>query len=49
MKGRERQVLVDTQGVVLKAKVHAANIMDWDGIKMLLGHADMEFPRLKHL
>jgi putative transposase len=49
VKGRKRHLLVDTQGLVLKAKVHAASIMDWDGIKMLLRHADAEFPRLKHL
>ncbi len=36
VKGRKRHLLVDTQGLVLKAKVHAANVMDWDGIKMLL-------------
>ena len=49
VKGRKRHLLVDTQGLVLKAKVHAANIMDFEGIKMLLGRADMEFPRLKQL
>ncbi len=49
VKGRKRHLLVDTQGLVLKAKVHAANIMDWDGIKMLLERAEVEFPRLKHL
>jgi putative transposase len=49
VKGRKRHLLVDTQGLVLKAKVHAANVMDWDGIKMLLERADVEFPRLKHL
>jgi putative transposase len=49
VKGRKRHLLVDTQGLVLKAKVHAASIMDWDGIKMLLAQADVEFPRLKHL
>ena len=47
--GRKRHLLVDTQGLVLKAKVHAANVMDWDGIKMLLERAELEFPRLKHL
>jgi putative transposase len=36
VKGRKRHLLVDTQGLVLRAKVHAANIMDWDGIKMFL-------------
>jgi hypothetical protein len=35
VKGRKRHLLVDMQGLLLKAKVHAANIMDWDGIKML--------------
>ena len=49
VKGRKRHLLVDTQGLVLKAKVHAANVMDWDGIKMLLERAVVEFPRLKHL
>src|SRR5215208_587522 len=49
VKGRKRHLLVDTQGLVLKAKVHAASIMDWDGIKMLLRQADVQFPRLKHL
>jgi putative transposase len=49
VKGRKRHLLVDTQGLVLKAKVHAANVMDWDGIKMLLRQADVEFPRLSHL
>ena len=49
MKGRKRHLLVDTQGLVLKAKVNSANIMGWDGIKMLLRQADAQFPRLKHL
>jgi putative transposase len=49
VKGRKRHLLVDTQGLVLRAKVHSAKIMDWDGIKTLLRHADLEFPRLKHL
>ena len=49
VKGRKRHLLVDTQGLVLKAKVHSASIMDWDGIKMLLRQADVQFPKLKHL
>jgi putative transposase len=51
VKGTKRHLLVDTQtGVlVLKAKVHSAKIMDWDGIKSLLAQADEKFPRLKHL
>jgi putative transposase len=48
-KGRKRHLLVDTEGFVLKAKVHSAKVMDWDGIKTLLQRADEQFPRLKHL
>jgi putative transposase len=28
VKGRKRHLLVDTQGLVLKARVHSANIQD---------------------
>jgi putative transposase len=49
VKGRKRHLLVDTQGLVLKGKVHAAGVMEWDGIKMLLCRADVQFTRLKHL
>jgi putative transposase len=36
VEGRKRHLLVDTQGLVLKARVHSANIQDRDGIKLLL-------------
>ena len=49
IKGRKRHILVDTEGFLLRAKVHSAKVMDWDGIKMLLRQADRHFPRLKHL
>jgi putative transposase len=49
IKGPKRHLLVDTEGFVLKAQVHSAKIMDWDGIKTLLRRADERFPRLKHL
>jgi transposase len=49
VKGRKRHLLVDTQGLVLKAKVHSAKISEQEGIKKLLRHADEKFPRLKHL
>jgi putative transposase len=49
VKGRKRHLLVDTEGFVLKAKVHSAKIMDYEGIKLLLGHAGERFPRLSHL
>ena len=49
VRGRKRHLLVDTEGLVLKAKVHSAKVMDHEGIKALLRHADEAFPRLKHL
>jgi putative transposase len=36
VKGRKRHLLVDTQGLVLVAKVHDASVTDRDGIKLLL-------------
>jgi putative transposase len=49
VKGRKRHLLVDTEGLVLKAKVHSAKVMDYEGIKTLLRKADERFPRLSHL
>ena len=40
---------MDTEGFVLKAKVHSAKVMDYEGIKTLLHRADERFPRLSHL
>src|SRR5215211_5655921 len=47
--GRKRQLLVDTEGLVLKAKVHSAKVPDQDGIKLLLKAARDRLPRLSHL
>ena len=50
VKGRKRHLLVDTQGLVLMAKVHRANVTDRDGIKLLLEPARIGFlARLSHL
>jgi putative transposase len=49
VKGTKRHILVDTEGLVLKAKVHSAKVMDYEGIKILLKDADEMFPRLSHL
>src|SRR5215213_6674921 len=49
VKGRKRPLLVDTEGFVLRAKVHSAKVMDYEGIKTLLRKADERFPRLSHL
>ena len=40
---------MDTEGFVLRAKVHSAKVMDYEGIKTLLRRAEEQFPRLSHL
>jgi transposase len=50
VKGRKRHLLVDTQGLVLEAKVHSANIQDRDGVKLLLEPVRSTLPeRLSHV
>jgi putative transposase len=49
VKGRKRHLLVDTEGFVLKVRVHSAKVMDYEGIKTLLEGAGEAFPRLRHL
>ena len=49
VRGRKRHLLVDTEGLVLKAKVHSAKISDRDGLRLLLESARSEIPRLSHL
>jgi putative transposase len=49
VKGRKRHILVDTEGFVLKVKVHSAKVLDHEGIKALLRRADRLFPCLSHL
>jgi transposase len=50
VKGRKRHLLVDTEGLVLRAIVHPANIMDRDGVKLVLhGGVRTQFPRLQHV
>ena len=52
MKGRKRHLLVDTQGFVLKVRVHAADIADRDGGRLLLEAFEPDrarFPLLRHL
>jgi transposase len=47
--GRKRHLLVDTQGLILAVLVHAANIGDRDGARLLLQELVGRFPRLSHL
>src|SRR5918997_4880652 len=49
VKGRKRHLLVDTEGFVLKAKVHSAKVMDYEGIKALLEQAGEQFWGVRHL
>src|ERR687885_178753 len=51
IKGRKRHLLVDTQGLILTATVHPANVMDRDGVALLLPPEQMKasFPRLAHV
>jgi putative transposase len=36
VQGRKRHLLLDTEGLVLKAKVHSARVPEADAIKMLI-------------
>ena len=49
LSGRKRHLLVDTLGMVLKAKVHTAELQDRAAVPLALEGADAEFPRLEHL
>jgi putative transposase len=50
VEGRKRRhLLVDTEGLVLKARVHSAQVPDQDGITLLLAPARDRFPRLSKL
>ncbi len=47
--GRKRQLLVETQGLVLRALVHPADLQDRAAVPALLAGAQEEFPRLHHV
>src|SRR3954449_689180 len=47
--GRKRHVVVDTLGLILAVAVHAADIQDRDGAKLVLGQIKGRFPRLKKI
>ena len=46
MNGRKRHILVDTVGLLLVVVVHAANVQESDGAKLVLRRALGRFPRL---
>ncbi len=49
VRGRKRHLLVDTEGLVLKAKVHSAKVPDQDGIKLVLETTHDRLPGLSQL
>lgn len=49
MKGRKRHILVDTNGLLMQVLVHAADIQDHEGGKLLLVPLQGRFPRLKRI
>jgi len=49
LSGRKRHLLVDTQGLVLRAKVHSAAVQDRAAVPMVLAGIQEEFPRLEHV
>ncbi len=49
VRGRKRQLLVDTEDLVLKAKVHSVKVPDQDGLRFLLKSAKTEISSAKHL
>jgi putative transposase len=49
LSGRKRHLLVDTQGLVLRAVVHTAALQDRAAVPMLLAGVPERFPRLGHL
>ena len=49
VRGRKRHLLVDTEGLLVEARVHSAKVPDQDGIRLLLGRARDRLPRLSRL
>ena len=49
IKGRKRHLLTDTNGLLVAAIVHAADIQDRDGAPMLLSSVRALFPWLRHV
>ncbi len=46
MTGRKRHIVVDTLGMLLAVTVHAADVQDRDGAKLVLAKLGDRFPRL---
>jgi len=49
IKGRKRHILTDTNGLLVAAIIHAADIQDRDGAPAVLAKARYRFPWLRHI
>ena len=49
VKGRKRHILTDTGGLLIAARVHAADIQDRDGAPTVFSGIRDGFPRLRHV
>lgn len=49
LSGRKRHLLFDVLGLVLRVRVHAADLQDRAAVPLVLEGADQEFPQLEHL
>ncbi len=49
VRGRKRHLLVDTEGLVIEARIHSAKVLDRDGIRLLLEPLKDRLPRLSCL
>lgn len=49
IKGRKRHILTDTEGNMVHALIHTADIQDRDGAPLLLAEIIHRFPWLRHL
>ena len=49
LSGRKRHLLVDTLGMVLNAKVHAAGLQDRASVPLVMEVVAERYPRLEHL
>lgn len=47
MNGRKRHIVVDTIGMILAVVIHAGNVQDRDGAKLVIAKLAGLFPRLR--
>ena len=49
VKGRKRQIITDTLGLLVGAEIHPADVQDRDGAALVIGAIHDLFPWLRHL